>query len=94
MEIETDVETEVDEKEMVGKRRWNEYLSGYFKKRYHSEPAFKQKMVEASMKSRAKKPEHYRQKQKEWREKNKDKMRDYMRSYRDKKKGDALTEEQ
>ena len=61
--------------------KWNIYQKKYHKERYHNDIDFKKRKIEASMKSRAKKPEMYKRKSREWRENNRKKLRKYMRDW-------------
>lgn len=68
--------------EKVQKAR--EYRNNYFKKRYHSDPEFRERIKRHVLKSRARNREKYNAKQNEWRKANREKSREYMRQWRNK----------
>lgn len=76
------IETEPQTK----KQKFQKYLGGYIKQRYHSDPEFKARMIKASLASRAKKKEYYKQVNDNWREENKEHIKEYMKKWNEENK--------
>lgn len=70
----------------------SEYIKTYFKNRYNSDPEFREKHKQNVLKSRAKKKEMYREKTKEWQQKNKEHLNKYKTEYRREQRKRELAE--
>lgn len=72
----------LSEKEQEKLDKARKYRNNYFKKRYHSDPEFKARLKRHIVNSRNKRKEDYDEKQKKWREDNREKLKEYMREWR------------